>query len=133
VEGEVTLANSAAEKWDTVQEFVAILTPMDDILRRYGLSGQADVVAKAISLALAGDPEFRILLGSVDFWGGAGAVWEVYLDERFSDREQQKADEREFHGAIVRLADKMKTLRWDSPRVRQVAGLCKDWNPFNRE
>ena len=114
-----------------MEDLVETLTSMEMILRRYGRSGQADIVSRAILLATTKDPRLRDCLDSVDFWGGAGAVWEVYLDEEFSDDRQRKVDARKFDAAVGRLAEIMESRGWASPRVRQVASLSKDWNPVH--
>jgi hypothetical protein len=73
-------------------------------------------------MAHSGDNNLGAYLNTADFWGGAGAVWEVWLDQRFSDKKQRDDDANEFDEQVVRLAEFMKQTGWDSPRVRQVRG-----------
>jgi hypothetical protein len=112
-------------------DIVEILIRMEMLLRRYGYAGHANTVAHAITLARRSDPDLQTCLEAVDFWGGFGSIWELYLDEEFTDKNQQNGDTREFDLAVVKLAEAMKSRGWDSPRIRQVANLKKDWNPVH--
>ena len=80
------------------------LTRMIELLRDNAFTAQSDAVRRVLSpLLLDNDEVFLKALNSVDMWGGAGAVWEVYGFET-------KENEREFHKLIVDLIILMKEM-----------------------
>jgi hypothetical protein len=84
--------------------FLEVLTKLHHILQRAEHYAQAEFVRKLMELIEIGDhPTFVRFINSVDMWGGAGAVWEVYL--------KTQNDEIEFEETIVNLIDLMdKTI-----------------------
>ena len=76
------------------------LVDLREILSRFHL-GQSEVVDGVLNLLSENEDEELIkILNGVDFWGGSGAVWEVYIPERESNIL--------FQEKLIELIDKMK-------------------------
>lgn len=100
-------------------EFEETLTRLIELLRDNAFSPQADAVRRVLSAIMVGDKDkFLKTINSVDMWGGAGAVWEVYGF-------QTKQDEREFWLNIVKLTDLMKEINIKNNRAYSTAKIFK--------
>ncbi len=76
------------------------LVDLREILSRFHL-GQSEVVDGVLNLLSENkDEELIKILNGVDFWGGSGAVWEVYIPERESNIL--------FQEKLIELINKMK-------------------------
>ncbi len=64
------------------EDYIPVLTNIEKILRQSKNYGQADVIEKLLILLNNEDlTDFKKLANSVDIWGGAGAVWEVNVED----------------------------------------------------
>jgi len=80
------------------------LTRLIELLSDNAFTAQSDAVRRVLSpLILDNDEAFMKALNSVDMWGGAGAVWEVYGFET-------KENEREFYRLMLDLIILMKEI-----------------------
>ena len=85
-------------------EFEKTLTRLIELLRDNGFTGQANVVRQLLGALIRDDKgEFIKIITSVDMWGGAGAVWEVY---GFTNDK----DEKDFWRQLIKLTDQMKEI-----------------------
>ena len=83
------------------QELITTLTRIVELLLDNGSNGQANAVKKPLQYLYQDDTtNFIESLKTVDIWGGSGAAWEVYFENR-----QQ---EREFQNCFIRLAQLLK-------------------------
>jgi hypothetical protein len=83
------------------QNYLAILTKMPQCLEAAGHNAQAKVVEKLIGLIDTNDLElFTKQINNIGMWGGAGAVWEVYIEDKNKAKEFQKE--------IIHLIDLME-------------------------
>lgn len=81
-----------------------ILRRLQELLARYGYDRPARLVDEAIHTA---QPErFWTIVSGLDFWGGAGAVWEVEpFDMSHPDETASADDYRRFQVLMIELAD----------------------------
>ncbi len=62
------------------------------ILREFSHTGQADYMDRLLGSLLNNDKfSFVDMSKTVDIWGGSGAVWEVWIQDRNKEKEFQKA------------------------------------------
>ena len=74
------------------------------ILQNENLIPQANVVLKLIDLIqLQSNEEFKKHINGVSMWGGSGAVWEVYIEDK---NEAQKFEEN-----MVKLINLMESTK----------------------
>lgn len=85
-------------------KYIRILSRIFEILNESSNKVQADYIGKILNILKQKDyNKFRFLVNSIDMWGGSGAVWEVYIEN--------KAMAREFEAEIVRLIDLMERTK----------------------
>lgn len=71
--------------------FLSILTALIKLLKNSGNSAQSEFVCKLIELINQNYfSQFVKLINGVDMWGGAGAVWEVYIENKNEAKEFEK-------------------------------------------
>lgn len=101
------------------REFTSILTRLNEILLNSGNNPQADYVSLLIKLLqLKKYDQFISSINTVDMWGGAGAVWEVYIEN--------KSNEMEFERHIVHLIDTMEKADLSGKRIKRIRKLFTD-------
>ena len=101
------------------------LTQASELLHKYGHHGQGTVVDEIFATLETPQPDYK-RLSSIDMWGGSGAVWEVCLTSgRRSD--EQRADEKSFRKAIVRIAAAMDQMKIGTERSRFIAKTLQGW------
>jgi hypothetical protein len=89
-EANFQLVNGEREK------FVSILRIIFQLLNKAGHNAQADFIQKIIELMNQQNISLFVrLINSVDMWGGAGAVWEVHIEN--------KVDAKTFENEMLRL------------------------------
>lgn len=97
-----------SKNWEAVlSEKLNYLSIFEKLIQYLNISGndaQAGVVKKLTELMERDNKEqFIKLLNSASMWGGSGAVWEVYIND--------KVIEKEFQKEIVHLIDLMERTR----------------------
>lgn len=73
-------------------DFFSILMTLFDHLKKNGHNSQADFIEELIQLL--NQENFSLFIQSlngVNMWGGAGAVWEVYIEDKESSKEFEKS------------------------------------------
>ncbi len=83
------------------QNYIAILTGLSQLLNNASNYGQAQIVEKLIELIQHENVElFAKLINGIDMWGGPGAVWDVYIEDKTANDKFQKE--------IIQLIDLME-------------------------
>jgi len=83
------------------ERYLSILNKIFHLLKVSNLPQQADVINRIINLIDNENiNEFVDLINGVEFWGGAGAVWEVYIED--------KKNAEKFEAEIINLIDLMQ-------------------------
>ncbi|NCD00329.1 MAG: hypothetical protein EOL95_11615 [Bacteroidia bacterium] len=63
--------------------FVLTLTTLMELLKSSGNNAQSDLIYKLIDLLNQNNlSDFVKQINGVDMWGGSGAVWEVYIEDK---------------------------------------------------
>jgi len=63
--------------------FVLTLTTLMELLKSSGNNAQSDFIYKLIDLLNQNNlSDFVKQINGVDMWGGSGAVWEVYIEDK---------------------------------------------------
>jgi hypothetical protein len=101
------------------------LNEIAQLLIKYKHHSQARVVEEILDTLKTPSPDFERLRG-IDMWGGAGAVWEVYLPQLFNS-EQSKAAEGDFRRAIIRIAETMNQMGIGTDRSQFIAATFQRW------
>lgn len=84
--------------------FLSILKSLLEILQRTEQYYQAEIVRNLIELCNNGKFELLIeSVNSVEMWGGSGAVWEIYIENRQASIEFEKK--------MIELIDLMKSTK----------------------
>lgn len=87
-------------------KFLTVLNSISQLLMNAGYKGQAGVIFKLVNLIYENNlNQFRKLLNGVDMWGGAGAVWEVYID---NESEAMMFKKEMFR--LIQLMEKVDTV-----------------------
>ena len=103
----------------------ADLSQLAELLHKYGHKGQAAVVDEILATIETSTPDYK-RLGSVDMWGGSGAVWEVCLIPS-AMRGAAHADETSFRNVIIRIAAAMDQMKIGTDRTRFIAKTFQGW------
>jgi hypothetical protein len=73
-------------------DFFSVLTTLFQLLKKNGHNSQADFIKELIQLINKENfNSFIKSLNGVNMWGGAGAVWEVYIEDKESSKEFEKS------------------------------------------
>ena len=98
------------------QDYIEVFESLIDCLRNGGHNGQANFVEKLKNLIDEGNiASFVEQITSVNMWGGAGAVWEVY----FHNANEGKLFQKE----MIRLIDLMVKTNISQSRVNSIRTL----------
>ncbi|GGH26765.1 hypothetical protein FAZ19_18400 [Sphingobacterium alkalisoli] len=85
------------------ESFAIILANTAKILEEADLLQHAEIVSNiAKALCIKDDKEFIKRINGIEMWGGSGAVWEVYIDN--------KGAKKEFENEMIRLIDLMEDV-----------------------
>ena len=88
------------------KSYLSILNNLHQILIASNLFGQALVIQSLIDLLLEENiSQFILLINSINMWGGSGAVWEVYIENKV----EAKVFEKEIIN-LINLMEKSKIL-----------------------
>lgn len=96
--------------------YIETLNSIEIVLREGEIYPQANYVEKTMeSLKNGNYEEFEKELKSVNFWGGSGAVWEVY----FEDKNLQK----KFSLEMIKLIDLMEEAKISNNKITPLKRL----------
>ena len=96
--------------------YIETLNNIENVLREGKIYPQANYVEKTIGSLKSEDyEEFEKELKSVNFWGGSGAVWEVY----FEDKQLQ----RKFNSEMIKLIILMEKAKISNSSIRPLKKL----------
>ena len=99
--------------------YLDILHEIRQNLNDAGLLVHANIVGNLILLLEQNKiPQFIKLLNGVDMWGGSGAVWEVYIEN--------KVLASKFERSIIKLVDLMNNTNMSSCPVNSIRKLFLD-------
>jgi hypothetical protein len=63
--------------------FLLVLTALMELLKSSGNNSQSNFIYKLIDSLIQNNlNDFVKIINGVDMWGGAGAVWEVYIEDK---------------------------------------------------
>lgn len=94
-------------------EYVETLNNIENVLREAKIYPQANYVEKTLeSLKSDNYEEFKKELKSVNFWGGSGAVWEVYFED--------KKLEKKFGVEMIKLIDLMEKSKISNSSIKPL-------------
>jgi hypothetical protein len=92
-----------------------VLAELEQFFRTHARYAHADVVERAITLHDRDPAAFDGLIQGSDFWGGSGAVWEVFV----------KGDKGEMRRLVIALAEAMEASGIGTSRSREIAGALR--------
>jgi hypothetical protein len=86
------------------------------LLDRYGRDGQAALITEALMAYSDDYHRFSELIGGGDFWGGAGAVWEVeFQPTPTAPKSNVENDQVLFRCLLVKLVDELDRMALATP------------------
>ena len=101
------------------ESFLAILIALIELLKNSGNNAQAEFIQKLIALINQNNfGQFVKLINGVDMWGGAGAVWEVYIE----DQNKRK----EFENEMLRLISLMERTKIIGIGIKPIKKIFED-------
>jgi len=90
--------------YDERKNFLSILGVLSQLLNQTSNNAQAEFIRKLIELIEQQNISLFIkMINGVDMWGGAGAVWEVYI--------ANKSDAEVFENEILKLINLMEQTK----------------------
>jgi len=99
--------------------FLSILMALMQLLKSSGNNAQSDFIHKLIELFNQNNLDhFVKLINGVDMWGGAGAVWEVYIED------QNKV--KEFEKEMLRLISLMEKTKIIGNGIKPIKKIFED-------
>ena len=97
-------------------EYVETLANIENILREAKIYPQANYVEKTLeNLKSENYEKFKKEIKSVNFWGGSGAVWEVYFED--------KKLEKKFSVEMIKLIDLMEKSKISNSSIKPLKKL----------
>jgi len=101
---------------EDLDNFLLVLKDISKILNDAGHNAQSGFIDKLINLINQREMNLFIkLINGVDMWGGAGAVWEVYID----NKEDAKSFEKEILN-LINLMDDTNILGKGIKSIRRL-------------
>lgn len=96
--------------------FLLVLTAIMEILKHSANNAQSDFVYKLIDLLNQNNISLFVkILNGVDMWGGAGAVWEVYIE----DKKTSTKFEKEML-SLINLMEKTKIIGKGIKPIKEI-------------
>lgn len=88
---------------NNVSQFKEVLIDLKEILSKHNLASQEIIIDNSLlSLEEENYNTFIELLNSNEYWGTAGAIWEIYIED--------SKDKAFFNNSIIKLIDLMNKL-----------------------
>ena len=101
------------------ESFLSILIVLAKLLNNSGNNAQSEFVYKLIEQIDENNlAQFVNLVNGVGMWGGAGAVWEVYIEN--------KNEAKEFEKEIIRLISLMEKTKIIGKGIKPIKKNCED-------
>jgi hypothetical protein len=101
------------------KSYLSILNKLQQILKAANLGGQALVIQSLMDLILRENiRQFVKLINSIDMWGGSGAVWEVYIEN--------KAEARVFEKEMINLINLMEATNILGGGIKPIKKIFMD-------
>lgn len=86
------------------EKFLFVLNVILQLLNKYEYNAQAEFIQKLLDLLSQQNIIlFSKLINGIDMWGGSGAVWEVYIED--------KTDTMVFENEMLKLIDLMEQTK----------------------
>ncbi|WP_029272450.1 hypothetical protein [Flavobacterium sp. KJJ] len=102
-----------------LQNYIRILSKILDVLSDEKLSAQANIILNLIDLIQFKHlDEFRKNINGIDMWGGSGAVWEVYIED--------KLQSIKFERSIIELINFMETTKILGSGIKPIKKIFID-------
>lgn len=99
--------------------FLSILAILMQLLKGSGNNAQSDFIHKLIELFNQNNlSHFVKLINGLDMWGGAGAVWEVYIED--------KNRAKEFENEMLRLINLMEKTKIIGNGIKPIKKIFED-------
>lgn len=96
--------------------FLLVLTAIKEILQHSANNAQSDFVYKLIDLLNQNNISLFVkLINGVDMWGGSGAVWEVYIE----DKKTSTKFEKEML-SLINLMEKTKIIGKGIKPIKEI-------------
>jgi len=96
--------------------FLLVLTVIKEILQHSANNAQSDFVYKLIDLLNQNNISLFVkLINGVDMWGGSGAVWEVYIE----DKKTSTKFEKEML-SLINLMEKTKIIGKGIKPIKEI-------------
>lgn len=100
----------------------------DSLLRKYGHVAQADFVRKGLAAIEAKGDAGYSQIASLNWWGGAGSVADVYLhNEGETFTAGQEEDNRALRVALTTIFEAMREAGFAHERADMWAGAFAQW------
>jgi hypothetical protein len=101
------------------ENFLSALMAVMQSLNNSGNHAQSEFIQKLIELISQNNfSHFVKLINGVDMWGGAGAVWEIYIEN--------KTEAREFEKKMLRLISLMEKTKIIGKGIKPIKKLFED-------
>jgi hypothetical protein len=101
------------------QQFITTLTRLFQILTKSGLNEHGMVIQTSLDKLKHNDIEgFIKSINSIDMWGGSGAVWEVYIED--------KKEMKNFESEIIKLIDLMEDSKILERGIKPIRKIFKE-------
>lgn len=99
--------------------FLLVLTALMELLKSSGSNAQSNFIYKLIELLNQNNlSHFVKLINGVDMWGGAGAVWEIYIED--------KNDAKEFEKKMLSLINLMEKTEIIGRGIKPIKQIFED-------
>lgn len=97
-------------------DLLSVLAALAQLLKSSGNDAQSGFIHKLIELYNQNNiGHFVELLNGVDMWGGAGAVWEVYIEDVNKSKEFEKEMVR-----LINLMEKTKIIGSGIKSIKKI-------------
>ena len=108
--------NNSNLREEDFDNFLIVLKNILNILNDAGQNVQSGFINKLINLANQKETSLFVkLINGIEMWGGAGAVWEVYID----NKEDAKSFEKEMLN-LINLMDNTNILGKGIKPIRRI-------------
>ncbi|WP_310557037.1 hypothetical protein [Flavobacterium sp.] len=96
-----------------------VLTALMKLLKSSGNNAQSDFIYNLIELLNQNNiSHFVKLINGVDMWGGAGAVWEIYIED--------KNEGKEFEKKMLSLINLMEKAQIIGKGIKSIKKIFED-------
>lgn len=101
------------------ERFLSLLIKLMTLLKNSGNEAQSDFVYKLLELINQNNfYEFVKSVNGADMWGGSGAVWEVYIANKY--------EAKEFEKEMIGLVELLKTTKIMGKGIIPIKNIFED-------